>query len=370
MNEEKFQWLTVSRKYLRGRKYRVEGHCDCGKSFDIDKRQIPIVLKGASKSFHCETCYNKNIKLPSGNWEWLDEEKKYCISDQGSILSMRWGKELKAVPDAQGFLMVKCGMIGKTSKLHRLVAEKFIPNPENKPYVIHKDGDKNNNKAENLEWVYAESNNIFGQKFNRLLVVDKKRIKDKHGDSRIRWVCKCDCGNVVETSYNELSTGHTQSCGCFHAENSAERNLKHEMTGTPEYISWQAAKTRVKNSNSGSYDRYGGRGISMSKEWEEDFMAFYADMGPKPSSEYTLERKDPNGNYCKENCCWADRVTQAFNQNKRVTNKSGRTGVYQIKPGVWDVRIKKKRIFVTTDFELAVFVREEAELTHYGFIKE
>ena len=75
----------------------------------------------------------------------------YVITENGEIINNRNGKKLKPQPNGKGYLRVSIG--GKLQFIHRLVAEKYIPNPENKPQVNHKDGNKLNNSVDNLEWV-------------------------------------------------------------------------------------------------------------------------------------------------------------------------------------------------------------------------
>ena len=75
----------------------------------------------------------------------------YEITKEGKIFIPKWHREVRLKPNSKGYLRVMIG--GKRYFVHRLVAEKYVPNPEHKPQVNHKDGNKLNNNADNLEWV-------------------------------------------------------------------------------------------------------------------------------------------------------------------------------------------------------------------------
>lgn len=151
------------------------------------------------------------------------------------------------------------------------------------------------------------------QKFGRLLVV---AIHGKDRDHRVTWLCKCDCGDTAVVPGKRLRNGHTQSCGCLQRERAGNYSRTHGQSGTLVYKIWKEMRSRCQNENSGSYHRYGGRGVSVAPEWES-FEVFIRDMGPRPSTAFSIDRIDNNGNYEPSNCRWATQSQQA--RNKRTT---------------------------------------------------
>lgn len=110
-------------------------------------------------------------------------EGLYEVSDTGEIRSMpRKGTKgglLKAHEDAKGYLVLGLTKDGKQTqkRVHRLVAEAFLPNPEEFPEVNHKDEDKFNNTVDNLEWCTSEYNLSYGTRLERATTAKQRAVR-------------------------------------------------------------------------------------------------------------------------------------------------------------------------------------------------
>lgn len=139
------------------------------------------------------------------------------------------------------------------------------------------------------------------------------------------------------------------------------------VTKHPLYPVWKTMRQRCNNPNNVKYPRYGGRGITICKEWSlpngEGFLNFLRDMGERPFPDASIDRVDNNGNYETTNCKWSSYEEQAQNRGMKSTNTSGCTGVTRsIKQGkvVWVGRIRNKGYNREHSFSVSKYGEEQA----------
>lgn len=124
---------------------------------------------------------------------------------------------------------------------------------------------------------------------------------------------------------------------------STKKVESHDMSNTTEYTIWVNMRRRCNDPTHNNYKDYGGRGITVCKEWDNSFIAFYKDMGDRPKNK-TLDRKENNKGYCKENCRWATHFEQRINTRIQYNNTSGVKGVNWSKSNKkWLARIFKNK---------------------------
>jgi hypothetical protein len=155
---------------------------------------------------------------------------------------------------------------------------------------------------------------LTGMIFGRYEVIG---FAEKRFGNAIFWSVRCECGERRIVRGAHLKSGAAKSRGCLRSDTSTVNATRHGHCGSKTYWIWAAMKDRCRNPNNKEYKWYGGAGVSYCDRWEE-FQNFLEDMGEcRPG--YSIERRNPWGDYCPENCEWIPRSKQ--NLNKRNSRK-------------------------------------------------
>lgn len=156
-------------------------------------------------------------------------------------------------------------------------------------------------------------NEIVGKTFGFLFILeDLGRLPV--GNTKTKYVrARCRCGKETVLIFNNVKRGLVKSCGCFRVEITRKRLLTHNKSNSRLYRIHRHMLNRCANPN---LKRYGGRGISVCKEWMK-FEVFYNwAINNGYQDELSLDRyPDRNGNYCPENCRWATSMQQQRNRD-------------------------------------------------------
>lgn len=156
------------------------------------------------------------------------------------------------------------------------------------------------------------------QKFGRLTVLSQGETKVyPSGQKHPTWLCKCDCGRIVQVVSGQLVSGGTKSCGCYRSDmNRIRRRTTHDMSNSRLYRIFYGMISRCENPNTKYFNLYGGKGIRVCEAWRTNFEAF-AEWAVSNGYDDTLsiDRIDNALGYCPSNCRWATAKEQIHNRD-------------------------------------------------------
>jgi len=152
---------------------------------------------------------------------------------------------------------------------------------------------------------------LIGKKFGKLTVIKEGENKGKN----TTWICKCDCGEEKTILAYNLTSGKSKSCGCVRGEKLGNLVRTHGFSNTRLYHIYKGIKQRCHNENNPAYMYYGGKGVSICNEWNCDYLKFKEWSLNNNYDEFvSIDRINPDGNYCPENCRWVSMQKQQNNK--------------------------------------------------------
>lgn len=152
-------------------------------------------------------------------------EALYEVSNKGRVRSLcgRYGyrRIIKLGNGSRGYLNVCLCDKGKqtTRNVHRIVAETFIPNPENLPCINHKDEDRKNNSVDNLEWCSYYHNNVYGNRLTKSAMKQAKPVRCIETGKVYYGQCEAQrATGIQQTKISACCRGKAKTAGGYHWE--------------------------------------------------------------------------------------------------------------------------------------------------------
>lgn len=217
---------------------------------------------------------------------------------------------------------------------------------------------------------------LTGQKFGKLTVI--KRVEDD-SEAHIKWLCECECGNLITTRGTSLKSGITKSCGCLVGDKIRELNKlkkkynKYDLSG--DYGIGYASNTNEpfyfdledydKIKNYYWYSNHDGYMCSSENKKEIIMHRLIIDENdPEMQVDHFNRNKKDNR---KENLKSVTPQHNNWNRGMNQNNKSGVTGVRWNKEAQkWVAYIMRKHLGTFNSFEDAVKARKRAEQNYFG----
>lgn len=175
----------------------------------------------------------------------------YAVSNFGNIRSEVTQKMISQTVNRLGYRKLKLVVNGNilTKTVHRLVAQAFIPNPENKPMVNHKDGDKQNNYHKNLEWVTAKENTQHAISSGLSNRIGSKNPKAILSENDVAIICKLlEDGHSISavSSKTKISQGIIRNIRCKGQWKHISKNFKIDNSPVREHRPAELKRSLIK----------------------------------------------------------------------------------------------------------------------------
>ena len=127
------------------------------------------------------------------------------------------------------------------------------------------------------------------------------------------WNVSCECGRIVVLPASEMDKNKLRSCGCQRGRIISEQRTTHGMSYSRPFGIWKGMRDRCHRATDPAWANYGGRGIAVCEEWRHSFETFWRDMQDGYGEKLSIDRKDNDQGYSKENCRWVTAKEQGRN---------------------------------------------------------